>query len=163
MDRGREIITDAAIGAGRPCAPKVVASVPLAVAPDRGSAAKVAARWLITYATRMGPVYPRVLRAHGYGPELDSLLDANAGSGDARLPAAAERLARDLLVFGTHDEVGELCRTWLHHADELTLVAPFGVPSDHLTGAIEALGSALAAERASSVPASTTPHIGAAV
>ncbi len=139
LDAGRELMAGAAAGAGRADAATVTASVPLALAPDRDGAARIAARWLVTYATRMGPVYPRMLRVHGYHHELDVLLDANPGPQDARLPAAAERLARDVLLYGTYDEAPQLCRAWLEHADALTAVAPFGGPAEQITDTIEAI------------------------
>lgn len=139
LDAGRELMAGAAAGASRADATTVTASVPLALAPDRDGAARIAARWLVTYATRMGPVYPRMLRAHGYHHELDALIDANPDPQDARLPAAAERLARDVLLYGTYDEAPQLCRAWLEHADALTVVAPFGVPAEQIADTIEAI------------------------
>ena len=139
LEAGRELMADAAADAGRADAATVTASVPLAVAPDHDGAARIAARWLITYATRMGPVYPRMLRQHGYGRELDALLDANPRPNHARLPAAAERLARDVLLYGTYDEAPQLRRAWLGHTDALALVAPFGVPHEQITDTIEAI------------------------
>ena len=139
LDAGRELMAGAAAGASRADATTVTASVPLALAPDRDGAARIAARWLVTYATRMGPVYPRMLRAHGYHHELDALIDANPDPQDARLPAAAERLARDVLLYGTYDEAPQLCRAWLEHADALTVVAPLGVPGVQIADTMEAI------------------------
>lgn len=139
LDAGRELMASAGFAAGRTDATTVTASVPLAIAPDREGAASIAARWLVNYATRMGPVYPRVLREHGYDKELDALLDANPDPRQPRLPAAAERLAEDVLFFGTYDEAPQLCRSWLDHADTLSLVAPFGVPGEQIADTIEAI------------------------
>jgi len=139
LDVGRDLMAAAAAEAGRTDAATVTASVPLALAATPDDAAGLAARWLVTYATRMGPVYPRMLRTHGYDRELDALLDANRGSPGVRLPAAAERLARDVLLFGTYDEAPALCKAWLEHADALTVVAPFGVPAEHIAESIEGI------------------------
>jgi alkanesulfonate monooxygenase SsuD/methylene tetrahydromethanopterin reductase-like flavin-dependent oxidoreductase (luciferase family) len=139
LDTGRELMAGAAASAGRADATTVTASVPLALAADRDGAARIAARWLVTYATRMGPVYPRMLRAHGYHHELDALLDANKNPQDAHLPAAAQRLADDVLLYGTYDEAPQLCRSWLEHADALTAVAPFGVPAEQIAEIIDAI------------------------
>jgi alkanesulfonate monooxygenase SsuD/methylene tetrahydromethanopterin reductase-like flavin-dependent oxidoreductase (luciferase family) len=141
LDTGREMMARAAADAGRPDTATVTASVPLAVAADHDQAARIAARWLVTYATRMGPVYPRVLQAHGYGSELDVLLAANTDPRNPQLPAAAERLARDVLVFGTYDEAPDLCNAWLEHADALSLVAPFGVSADQLLESLTSVSS----------------------
>lgn len=140
LDAGRELMAGAAAGAGRADAATVTASVPLALAADRDGASRIAARWLLTYATRMGPIYPKALRAHGYHRELDALLQANTDPHNARLPKAAERLAQDVLLYGVYDEAPELCRAWLEHADQLALVAPFGVAAAQITDAVEAVG-----------------------
>ena len=87
----------------------------------------------------MGPVYPRMLRTHGYGRELDALLDANHDSPHPSLPAAAERLARDVLLYGTYDQAPTLCQAWLKHADALSVVAPFAVPAEHIAESIDAI------------------------
>jgi alkanesulfonate monooxygenase SsuD/methylene tetrahydromethanopterin reductase-like flavin-dependent oxidoreductase (luciferase family) len=134
---GRELMADAAAAAGRADATTVTACVPLALAADRDGAARLAARWLVTYATRMGPLYPQILRRHGYYRELDALLDASPDPQRARLPTAAERLANDVLLYGTYDEASQLCQAWLEHTDDLTLVAPFGVPAEQITDVIE--------------------------
>jgi len=141
LDDGRELMAAAAAAVGRSGGTRVIASVPLALAPTRDAASRIAARWLLTYATRMGPVYPRVLRAHGYGRELDALLDPNHDSLRSGLPAAAERLASEVLLYGTYDEAPALCRTWLDHADGLSAVAPFGMPADHITESLEAISA----------------------
>ena len=139
IDAGRELMTSAGTAVGRADATTVIASVPLALAPDRDSAARIAARWLLTYATKMGPLYPKVLRAHGYHHELDALLNANPDPIDARLPSAAERLAHDVLLYGTYDEAPELRRAWFEHTDALSLVAPFGVSTEQIGASIEAI------------------------
>jgi alkanesulfonate monooxygenase SsuD/methylene tetrahydromethanopterin reductase-like flavin-dependent oxidoreductase (luciferase family) len=139
LEAGRELMAAAAAEAGRTGAATVTASVPHALAAAPDAAAGLAARWLVAYATRMGPMYPRMLRAHGYDRELDALLDANHDSRGACLPAAAERLARDVLLYGTYDEAPTLCKRWLDHTDALTVVAPFGVPAEHIAESIEAI------------------------
>jgi alkanesulfonate monooxygenase SsuD/methylene tetrahydromethanopterin reductase-like flavin-dependent oxidoreductase (luciferase family) len=139
IDAGRELMAAVAAQERRSTMPSVTAAVPVALASDRASAEKIAARWLVTYATRMGPVYPRVLRACGYGRELDALLEANADSPDAVLPSEATRLAGDVLIFGTYDDAPGLCRRWLDHADALALVAPFGISPADINATIDAV------------------------
>ncbi|MFF0342839.1 LLM class flavin-dependent oxidoreductase [Kribbella sp. NPDC004875] len=139
LDAGRELMAEAASSSGRTDAATVTASVPIALAPDRDRAARIAVRWLVTYATRMGPVYPKMLREHGYQRELDALLDANPDPRDAHLPVAAERLAHDVLLFGTYDEAPELTRAWLKYADDVAFVAPFGLPGEQISETISRL------------------------
>jgi alkanesulfonate monooxygenase SsuD/methylene tetrahydromethanopterin reductase-like flavin-dependent oxidoreductase (luciferase family) len=145
IDAGREVIAATAAEHSRATLPTVTAAVPVALAPDEAGAARIAARWLVTYATRMGPVYPRVLRAHGYDRELDALLEANTDPRHPVLPSRATRLANDVLMFGTYDDAPELCRRWQAHADALALVAPFGVPAEDLIATIDAVVSEPAA------------------
>jgi alkanesulfonate monooxygenase SsuD/methylene tetrahydromethanopterin reductase-like flavin-dependent oxidoreductase (luciferase family) len=139
MAPGRELMAHAAAETGRTDVATVVASVPSALAPTEMAARAIAAAWLLAYATRMGPVYPRVLRSHGYAKELDALLDANHNPQSPTLPVAAERLARDVLLFGTYDEAPMLCKAWLDHADALSVVLPFGLPVEHIADSLEAI------------------------
>jgi alkanesulfonate monooxygenase SsuD/methylene tetrahydromethanopterin reductase-like flavin-dependent oxidoreductase (luciferase family) len=141
LDVGRELMADAAARAGRATTATVTASVPLAIAEHRDDAARIAARWLVTYSTRMGPVYPRALREHGYDNELDALLEANSDPRDARLSPEAEQLAHDVLLYGTYDEAPALCQEWLKHADNLAVVAPFGLPAEQIAASVEAISS----------------------
>ena len=118
----------------------VAASVPLAIAQNEETARQIAAGWLLAYLTRMGPLYPRMLRDNfGYAREVDALLEAN-GSGDRpRLPAAAERLARDVTVLGTYDEAPDAIRQWLEAgADTVDLVLPLGLGEEQLTDMLAA-------------------------
>jgi alkanesulfonate monooxygenase SsuD/methylene tetrahydromethanopterin reductase-like flavin-dependent oxidoreductase (luciferase family) len=138
LDDGRELLRLSAVRHERSTVPTVTAAVPVAVAEDEATASTVAARWLVTYCTRMGPVYPRVLRENGYGSEIDALLEASSDPRTPVLPAAAERLARDVLVFGTHDDTREILAGWQQHADELTLVVPFATELDDLLALVDA-------------------------
>jgi hypothetical protein len=92
----------------------------------------------------MGPLYPRLLRDQfGFGREVDALLDANANGGPPRLPAAAERLARDLTVMGTYDEAPGAVRLWLDGgADMVDLVLPLGLPERQLHDMLNAAAPA---------------------
>lgn len=141
LDDGRALIAATAAAHERSTPSTVNAAVPVALAADEGTASRIAARWLIAYGTRMGPVYPRMLREHGYHRELDALLEENQDRRDPVLPSRATRLAEDVLMFGTYDEAAELCGRWQAHADAVTLVAPFGVAADEITTMIDAVTS----------------------
>jgi alkanesulfonate monooxygenase SsuD/methylene tetrahydromethanopterin reductase-like flavin-dependent oxidoreductase (luciferase family) len=123
---GRELLAEGEAAAERSTPTMVSASVPLAIAEDEETARQIAAGWLLAYLTRMGPLYPRMLRDQfGFADEVEALLDANSGGGMPRLPAAAERLARDLTVMGTYDEAPDAARLWLHAgADTVDVVLP---------------------------------------
>jgi alkanesulfonate monooxygenase SsuD/methylene tetrahydromethanopterin reductase-like flavin-dependent oxidoreductase (luciferase family) len=137
---GRALLAEGEAAGERSTATGVTASVPLAIAQDDKTATQIAAGWLLAYLTRMGPLYPRMLRDYfGYAREVDALLEAN-GSGDRpRLPAAAERLARDVTVMGTYDEAPDAIRRWLEGgADRVDLVLPLGLGEEQLTDMLEA-------------------------
>ena len=137
---GRMLLAEGEAAAERPTATAVAMSVPLAIAEDDEAARQIAAGWLVAYLTRMGPLYPRMLRDQfGFAHEVDALLDANRNGGPPRLPAAAERLARDVTVMGTYDEAPHAVRRWLEAgADTTELVLPLGLPEEQLHEMLEA-------------------------
>ncbi|HLM26464.1 MAG TPA: LLM class flavin-dependent oxidoreductase [Thermoleophilaceae bacterium] len=134
MAVGRELLAEGEAAAEAPTPTAVTASVPLAVAEDEETARATAAAWLVAYLTRMGPIYPRMLRdTFGFAREVDALLEANAGGGAPRLPAASEALAREVTVMGTYDQAPDLVGEWLEAgADALSVVLPLGLPEERL-------------------------------
>jgi alkanesulfonate monooxygenase SsuD/methylene tetrahydromethanopterin reductase-like flavin-dependent oxidoreductase (luciferase family) len=144
---GRTLVAEGEALAERPGATGVTVSVPLAIAQDEETARQIAAGWLLAYLTRMGPLYPRMLRDQfGFAHEVDALLDANGSGGAPRLPAAAERLARDVTVMGTYDEAPDVVRLWLEAgADAIDLVLPLGLPEEQLHEMLKAAAPAAAA------------------
>ena len=143
---GRELLAEGEAAAEGSTATMVSASVPLAIAQDEETARQIAAGWLLAYLTRMGPLYPRMLRDHfGFADEVEALLDANSDGGMPRLPSAAERLARDLTVMGTYDEAPDAARLWLEAgADTVDVVLPIGFPEEQLREMLEAVAPATA-------------------
>lgn len=143
---GRNLLAEGEAAAERSTATGVAASVPLAIAQDEEAARQIAAGWLLAYLTRMGPLYPRMLRDQfGFAREADALLDANASGGPPRLPVAAERLARDVTVMGTYEEAPDIVRLWLEAgADTIDLVLPLGLPEEQLHEMLEAAAPAAA-------------------
>jgi alkanesulfonate monooxygenase SsuD/methylene tetrahydromethanopterin reductase-like flavin-dependent oxidoreductase (luciferase family) len=137
---GRALLAEGEADAEDPSATGVSASVPLAIAEDEETARQIAAGWLLAYLTRMGPIYPRMLRdSFGFAREVDALLEANSAGGPPRLPAAAERLARDVTVMGTYDAAPDAVRLWLEEgADGVDLVLPLGLPEAQLGEMLEA-------------------------
>jgi alkanesulfonate monooxygenase SsuD/methylene tetrahydromethanopterin reductase-like flavin-dependent oxidoreductase (luciferase family) len=145
---GRVLLAEGEAAAEGSTATEVSASVPLAIAQDEETARQIAAGWLLAYLTRMGPLYPRILRDQfGFASEVDALLDANRNGGLPRLPAAAERLARNVTVMGTYEEAPTAVRLWLEAgADTISLVLPIGLPEEHLHEMLEAAAPASGAE-----------------
>ena len=143
---GRALLAEGEAAAEGSTTTAVAVSVPLAIAHDDETARQIAAGWLVAYLTRMGPLYPRMLRDEfGFAHEVDALLEANRNGGPPRLPAAAERLARDVTVMGTYDEAPDAVRRWLEAgADTIDLVLPLGVPEEQLHEMLAAAAPAAA-------------------
>jgi alkanesulfonate monooxygenase SsuD/methylene tetrahydromethanopterin reductase-like flavin-dependent oxidoreductase (luciferase family) len=137
---GHALLAEGEAAAEGSTATGVSLSVPLAIAEEEETSRLIAAGWLLAYLTRMGPLYPRMLRDHfGYADEVDALLEANANGGVPRLPAPAERLARDVILMGTYEEAGSVIRDWLDAgADTVDLVLPLGLPEEQLREMLEA-------------------------
>ena len=137
---GRGLLAEGEANAEAPTETGVCTSVPLAIGEDEEAAGRIAAGWLLAYLTRMGPIYPRMLRDEfGFAAEVDALLEANAAGGPPQLPPAAERLARDVTLMATYDEAPEAIRLWLDAgADSVDLVLPLGLPEAQLMEMLEA-------------------------
>lgn len=118
----------------------ITAAVPLALGETETASRTIAAGWLITYLTRMGPLYSRMLREQfGFHREVDALLAANASGGVPRLPAAAERLAEEVTLMATYDQAAAALGRWsATDADSLVLILPPGLPEAVLMQTLEA-------------------------
>jgi alkanesulfonate monooxygenase SsuD/methylene tetrahydromethanopterin reductase-like flavin-dependent oxidoreductase (luciferase family) len=141
---GRSLLAEGEALAEASSTTGVAASVPLAIGQDEETARQIAAGWLLAYLTRMGPLYPRLLRDQlGFTHEVEALLGANGSGGPPRLPARAERLAREVTVMGTYEEAPDAVRLWLEAgADTIDLVLPLGLPEEHLREMLEAAAPA---------------------
>lgn len=117
-----------------PTATRVSVGVPVALGPDEKSARRLAAWWLSTYATRMGPLYPRMLgQRFGMAAGVSALIEAAQGKREPELPAVAEDLVREVTLMGTYDQAGEAIDAWFAAgADSVQLVLPPGRPEDEL-------------------------------
>ncbi len=144
---GRALLAEGEARAGAQSNTGITASVPLAIGEDEEEARQIAAGWLLAYLTRMGPLYPRMLRERfEFADQADALLAANDGGGMPRLPAAAEELAREVTVMSTYDEAPAAVRAWLGAgADAIDLVLPLGLPEEQLHEMLVAASPAAAA------------------
>jgi alkanesulfonate monooxygenase SsuD/methylene tetrahydromethanopterin reductase-like flavin-dependent oxidoreductase (luciferase family) len=125
---GRALLDEGAARTDRRQPPRVTVAVPVALGPNAEHARRLAAWWLTTYTTRMGPIYPRLLGRFST-PEV---VEALRSAGDD-LPVAAEELAREVTLFGTYDEAPEQIAAWrAAGADHVQLVLPPGRPEDEL-------------------------------
>jgi alkanesulfonate monooxygenase SsuD/methylene tetrahydromethanopterin reductase-like flavin-dependent oxidoreductase (luciferase family) len=122
----------------------VRACVPVALGPDEASARALAAWWLATYTTRMGPLYPRLLAERfGMSVAVEAIVRGAQGDGPPELPAIAENLARDVTLMGTYEEAPALIDAWFAAgADSVQLVLPPGRLADELTEVVDAAAKA---------------------
>jgi alkanesulfonate monooxygenase SsuD/methylene tetrahydromethanopterin reductase-like flavin-dependent oxidoreductase (luciferase family) len=120
---------------------RISACVPVALGPDEATARQLAAWWLTTYATRMGPIYPRLLgERFGMGAALAAVVDAAP-----ELPAEAEELARDVTLMATYDEAATAIERWFAEGvDSVQLVLPPGRPEEELAQIVEVAAHRLA-------------------
>jgi alkanesulfonate monooxygenase SsuD/methylene tetrahydromethanopterin reductase-like flavin-dependent oxidoreductase (luciferase family) len=137
---GRALLAEGEAAADGAVPTRVGMSVPAAIAENEETARMIAAAWLLAYLTRMGPLYPRLLRDQfGFAAEADALLEANADGGMPTLPAASERLADEVTVMATYDEAPAAVGRWLDaDADSVDLVLPLGLPEEQLREMVEA-------------------------
>jgi alkanesulfonate monooxygenase SsuD/methylene tetrahydromethanopterin reductase-like flavin-dependent oxidoreductase (luciferase family) len=146
LPEGRALVQEGeARGDGRPT--QILPGVPVALAADGAAARRLAAWWLATYATRMGPLYPRMLSERfGMGAGVQAVVDA-AQERSPELPAAAEELAQEVTLLGTYEEAEQVIGAWLAAgADRVNLVLPPGQPEDELATIVDVAGR-LAATR----------------
>jgi alkanesulfonate monooxygenase SsuD/methylene tetrahydromethanopterin reductase-like flavin-dependent oxidoreductase (luciferase family) len=146
LPEGRALVQEGeARGDGRPT--QILPGVPVALAADGAAARRLAAWWLATYATRMGPLYPRMLSERfGMGVGVQAVVDA-AQERSPELPAAAEELAQEVTLLGTYEEAEQVISAWLAAgADRVNLVLPPGQPEDELAAIVDVAGR-LAATR----------------
>ena len=143
---GRALLAEGEALAENPSTTEVSVSVPLAIGEDEAAARQIAAGWLLAYLTRMGPLYPRMLRDHfGFAKEVDAFLAANEGGGLPQLPSVAEGLAREVIVMGSYDEAPDSVSAWLEAgADAIDLVLPLGLPEEQLHEMLQATAPAAA-------------------
>jgi alkanesulfonate monooxygenase SsuD/methylene tetrahydromethanopterin reductase-like flavin-dependent oxidoreductase (luciferase family) len=152
---GLALVREGESRADAPTPTRAAIGVPVALGPDEESARRLAAWWLSTYATRMGPLYPRMLAERfGMASGVDAVVEAGQAARAPDLPAAAEELAREVTLMGTYDEAREAIAAW-HRAgaDSVHLVLPPGRPEAELVELVEVVAEAACDDTLASVPA----------
>lgn len=134
VEEGRALLQEGELRAEPPTPTGVSLGVPVALGPDEASARRLAAWWLSTYLTRMGPLYPRMLgERFGMSAAVNTIVDAADGNARPELPAVAEALAQDVTLFASYDEARDTIASWFAAgADNLNLVLPPGHPEEEL-------------------------------
>ena len=111
-----------------------------AVADDPAAAHSLAAWWITSYLTTMGPLYPGTLRRLGLGVDVDAMIEANPPGTTPRIPAAARRLIDELTLCGTPDRARRQLDHWYAAGADLpTLVLPPGADPHDLHYVQEAM------------------------
>jgi alkanesulfonate monooxygenase SsuD/methylene tetrahydromethanopterin reductase-like flavin-dependent oxidoreductase (luciferase family) len=147
VEDGRALLQEGEARAEEPTPTQVSIAIPAALGPDEESARQLAAWWLSTYATRMGPLYPRMLaQRFGMATAVDAIVAAAEVSRQPELPAVAEDLAHEVTLMETYDHAREALAVWIAAgADSIHLVLPPGRPEEELAEIVEVAASVVAA------------------
>jgi alkanesulfonate monooxygenase SsuD/methylene tetrahydromethanopterin reductase-like flavin-dependent oxidoreductase (luciferase family) len=131
---GLALLREGELRSELPSPTRAAIAVPVALAADEQSARQLAAWWLSTYTTRMGPLYPQLLAERfGMAAAVKAVIDAAGDGRTPELPAAAEDLAREVTLFGTYDQAQVAIADWFAAgADSVNLVLPPNRPEDEL-------------------------------
>jgi alkanesulfonate monooxygenase SsuD/methylene tetrahydromethanopterin reductase-like flavin-dependent oxidoreductase (luciferase family) len=110
---GVERLREGAARGGHPDrVPIICPSVP-AVVDESAEKAREGAAWFVAfYLTTMGTIYRDSLKRQGYGKEVESVLAANSPKFTGAVPADAEELLEQLIVFGTPPEARRRLARW---------------------------------------------------
>jgi alkanesulfonate monooxygenase SsuD/methylene tetrahydromethanopterin reductase-like flavin-dependent oxidoreductase (luciferase family) len=146
LQDGRDLLREGEARADSPAPTRACIGVPVALGPDEASARRLSAWWLSTYATRMGPLYPRMLAERfGMAAGVEAVVAA-ADKDRPELPTAAEELAREVTLLGTYDQAGETIASWFDAgADSVHLVLPPGRPEDELAEIVDVAAGVVSA------------------
>ena len=144
MAEGRALLDEGAARAATATPTRISVALPVALGPDESTARRLAAWWLATYATRMGPLYPRMLgQRFGMKSALDAVVDAAQLEREPELPAAAEELAHEVTLMATYDQAATAIDAWFAAgADTVQLVLPPGRPEAELDQIIRVAAAA---------------------
>ena len=110
---GVERLREGAARGGHPDrVPIICPAVPVVVAEDAAKAREGAAWFVSFYLTTMGTIYRDSLTRQGYGKAVEAVLAANAPKFAGAVPADAEELLEQLIVYGTPAEARRRLARW---------------------------------------------------
>jgi alkanesulfonate monooxygenase SsuD/methylene tetrahydromethanopterin reductase-like flavin-dependent oxidoreductase (luciferase family) len=110
---GLERLREGAVRGGHPDRlPEIHPCVPAVVADSEAKARQGAAWFVSFYVTTMGTIYRDSLTRQGYGQAVEAVLAANAPKFTGAVPADAEELLEQLVVYGTPPEARRRLRRW---------------------------------------------------
>jgi alkanesulfonate monooxygenase SsuD/methylene tetrahydromethanopterin reductase-like flavin-dependent oxidoreductase (luciferase family) len=144
---GRALVLEGESRSKLPTTTRVSLAVPVAIAADEERARRLAAWWLSTYLTRMGPLYPRMLaQRFGMAAAVHAIVNAQQDDRGLELPAAAEGLAHEVTLTGTYDQAEEAVGAWFAvGADSVSLLLPPNRPEEELLEIVEIAARAASA------------------
>jgi alkanesulfonate monooxygenase SsuD/methylene tetrahydromethanopterin reductase-like flavin-dependent oxidoreductase (luciferase family) len=145
LAEGRALLDEGESRAAPATRTRISVCLPVALGPDESTARRLAAWWLATYATRMGPLYPRMLgERFGMSAALDAVVDAAQLERAPDLPAAAEELAHEVTLMATYDQAATAIEAWFAAgADSVQLVLPPGRSEAELAQIVDVAGCAI--------------------
>jgi alkanesulfonate monooxygenase SsuD/methylene tetrahydromethanopterin reductase-like flavin-dependent oxidoreductase (luciferase family) len=113
IDEARGLLKEGAVRGGHPeRLPLICPSLPTVVAPDAAKAREGAAWFVAFYLVSMGTFYRESLTRQGFAKEVQAVLAANTPKFTGLVPAEAETLLEELIVFGTPDEARRRLQRW---------------------------------------------------
>lgn len=171
LARRRRHLAEAASAAGRDAVVAVNPAIPVAIevdgdagpVPGAETSSALADWWLRFYLTRMGPLYPHMLREAGFGDAVEHVIATSRdGAGDRRPASALDghraALAEELLLTGRPGAAAARLRSWREAGADLpVLVLPPGRPLDSLVAMVHALAPGSAADTAPEITSEITP------
>jgi alkanesulfonate monooxygenase SsuD/methylene tetrahydromethanopterin reductase-like flavin-dependent oxidoreductase (luciferase family) len=139
LAEGRALLEEGESRAEAPSSTRMSVAVPVALGADEERARELAAWWLSTYSTRMGPLYPRMLgERFGMAAGVEAVVEASRDKGRPELPAAAEELAAEVTLMATYDGAAAAVAAWFDAgADSVHLVLPPICPEEELAEIVQ--------------------------
>jgi alkanesulfonate monooxygenase SsuD/methylene tetrahydromethanopterin reductase-like flavin-dependent oxidoreductase (luciferase family) len=145
LDEGRARLREGAARGGHPDRmPEMHPTAPVSVAEDAATAREGAAWFVAFYLVNMGTLYRQSLARQGFAKEVEAVLAANSPRFTGAVPADAEALLEQLVVYGTPAEARRRLARW-HRAgaDMPTLMLRPGLTPDAIALTLDAFGPML--------------------
>lgn len=140
VKEGVRLLEEGARRAGRSKLPRIYPCLPTAVSADAAQAREIASWWVAFYLTSMGPLYRRTMRRLGFAAALDAVLAANPTRGTAEVPAEAQVLLDELVVYGDAPAAAAALDRWYAAGVDMPVLGlPPGRPVDELDQMLQQL------------------------
>ena len=122
----------------QPC--RFCPAIPTGVAADEAAARQLAAWWVAFYLTSMGRIYARTIERLGFAAEVKTIQAANPNPSTSTVPAEADVLLDELVVFGTPEAARARLARWYELGAELPIVSiPPKRPPEEIEETLRAL------------------------